>query len=1469
MLKRISFLITALFLLFVTTAYAFNLPDTGQTKCYRGVSPYDEIPCAGTGQDGAYNINPMSFTDNDNGTVTDNNTSLMWQKQDDGTTYNWYQASGTYDATYNPGSTDVCGSLVLGGYSDWRLPTKKELMSIVDYSIPSPGPTINATYFPNTKSYYYWSSTTDAGYYPVFAWGVHFGNGSDFHFGKNMGFYVRCVRGGQSAALFTDNGNGTVTDSRTGLMWQQGEPGNMTWDSALSYCEGLPLGGHTDWRLPNIKELESINDDTRYNPAIDTSFFPGAYASGYWSSTTYAYYPNNAWSVYFYVGNGNWDGKNGSYYVRCVQGGQSCNHSATPPSSAVTSSHIQEKLPPSLKDFDIRVQRETPRQVLTESQKNAVTRLKQRLGDTVKVYWNRLNAKPRSLINYGGHLSVPNADQPTKIAFGFLEDNPDLFGLTKDDMSNFKVDSEYKNRRNGVTYLTLRQYYKDIPVFQGQIKFTVDNQGRIVYMGGEYYPGITILVVSKLSPSEALKAAIANTAPSVSFEPEIFSLPSGVTQKTVFKKGLFNKTDAFHGASLVIFPSREQLRLAWQVIFHKNSMERYLILVDANTGEILYRTNMVKFAQGLVFEEDPDDGGQITKSFNGDSLASPQGWLYQNNGVYSTLGGNNTCAQEDRDANNATGYSPSNSNGSYLYSFQNAYFTSNGTDIDTDLDAAIANLFYHVNFIHDYFYNLDFDEAAGNFQRDNFGKGGLGNDEVHADVQDGWGTGSEQLCRDKDNNPILCRNNANFYTPPEGYDPNFGKPRMQMYMFTSPSYRNVDGDFDGKVIIHEYTHGLSNRLVGNNALSGKQSGAMGEGWGDWFAASIFNDPVIGEYVTGITSIGMRKYALNNNPLTYGDICTGGVHGGTKTNCEVHDDGEIWSATLWDLREKFIDKYGYDVGKENVERLVVNGMKNSIANPSMLNMRDAILSADTGGSDQDIIWSAFACRGMGISASTIDHNDQNPVEAFDLPDGSDCRIKNYHCDNDSDGYISLLISGICTGNGCVPVGCQKTPGDDCNDNDPAINPSASDTNCNGIDENCNGIADDGYVPTNTTCGIGACSSTGQLICVNGSTQDTCSSGTPQTEICNGIDDNCDGQTDEGGVCGSTGADLIIYSLTVPLSGIPGSTITVKDTTKNIGTGTSGASTTKFYWSTNSMWDAGDTLLGSRAIPSLPPGGTSSGTTTVTVPTGACSGTFYIIAKADADNVIAETKETNNTKYKSIKTGPDIIVSAVTAPLTSGAGKTISVTDTTKNQGGCPAVASTTKLYFSTNSTWDAGDTYLGERAVLPLAVGETNPGTTSVTIPAGTTTGTRYIIAKADANAVVAETSETNNKKSKSIKIGPDLIVSLITAPTSAVRGSTISVTDTTKNSGGGDAGASTTKLYLSTNTTWDAGDTYLGSRSAPMLTAGTSSAGSTSVTIPSGIATGPYYIIALADDGNAVVESNENNNKKTKKITIY
>ncbi|MBI4685144.1 MAG: hypothetical protein HY755_08080 [Nitrospirae bacterium] len=353
---------------------------------------------------------------------------------------------------------------------------------------------------------------------------------------------------------------------------------------------------------------------------------------------------------------------------------------------------------------------------------------------------------------------------------------------------------------------------------------------------------------------------------------------------------------------------------------------------------------------------------------------------------------------------------------------------------------------------------------------------------------------------------------------------------------------------------------------------------------------------------------------------------------------------------------------------------------------------------------------------------------------------------------------------------------------------------------------------------------------------------------------------------------TNLDLIITAVTGPTTAVPGSTITVGDTTKNQGADTAGASKTKYYWSTNNTYSADDLYLGERSVPPLAPGASNTGTISVTVPDTCTDGkvAFYIIARADADNVNPETNENNNNKAKSMKMGPDLIVSAITAPTTSGAGKTITVNDTTKNNGGCPTtIDTTTKFYLSSNSTWDAGDTYLAERPVPVLPPSGTDTATTPVTIPAGTATGTWYIIAKTDATGAVLETSETNNTKNKSIKIGPDFIVSSITAPTSAARGATITIGDTTKNSGGGSTVVtSTTKLYLSINTTYDAGDKLLVSRTVPVLDANGTSTVSGSVVIPTDGCTNSCYIIAISDANGEVTETNETNNTKYKAITI-
>jgi len=232
----------------------------------------------------------------------------------------------------------------------------------------------------------------------------------------------------------------------------------------------------------------------------------------------------------------------------------------------------------------------------------------------------------------------------------------------------------------------------------------------------------------------------------------------------------------------------------------------------------------------------------------------------------------------------------------------------------------------------------------------------------------------------------------------------------------------------------------------------------------------------------------------------------------------------------------------------------------------------------------------------------------------------------------------------------------------------------------------------------------------------------------------------------------GPDLVESSTSVPTVAGAGFSLTVTDTVKNQGSGTAGPSTTSFYLSTNYTLDSTDTFLGSRSVPALGAGLTNAGSTTVTIPTGTELGSYYILVSSDDTNAVPESAETNNVSYGVTKVGPDLTESALTAPTSAVAGATISVTDTVKNAGGGSSGASTTRIYFSTNITFDGSDQPLADRTVLALAPGATNSGSTSVTVPAGTAPGIYYLIAVTDADGVVAETTESNNTRSLVIRI---------------------------------------------------------------------------------------------------------------------
>jgi ABC-type amino acid transport substrate-binding protein len=279
-----------------------NLPDTGQTTSYTDT----------LGEDADYLIHPLSYTDNGDGTVTDNNTVLVWQQEDDNTTRTWEEAQ------------NYCTNLSLEGYEDWRLPNVKELQSIVLFGVTVPA--IDTVVFPNTDSSHYWSSTTDANNMYNAWWRVSFNNGSVGSRLKSNSYYVRCVRGVSDLIIwpleYLDIGDGVISHGSTDLMWQQ-EDDNVTrtWEDALVYCKNLSLGGYTDWRLPNIKELQTIVSNEITFPAIESDYFPNTDSSHYWSSTTVAGGTSYAWYVDFYGGGVSYDSKSYSNYVRCVRGG--------------------------------------------------------------------------------------------------------------------------------------------------------------------------------------------------------------------------------------------------------------------------------------------------------------------------------------------------------------------------------------------------------------------------------------------------------------------------------------------------------------------------------------------------------------------------------------------------------------------------------------------------------------------------------------------------------------------------------------------------------------------------------------------------------------------------------------------------------------------------------------------------------------------------------------------------------------------------------------------------------------------------------------------------------------------------------------------------------------------------------------------------------------------------------------------
>lgn len=283
------------------------LPDTGQILSYTTTK----------GEDSDFNFHAPSFLDNGDGTTTDNITGLMWQKTDGGEIL--------FDNAAN-----YCKSLTLGGHNDWRLPVSQELFDINNFD--NVNPALNSLYFTKTLAEYWWTSDLRADE-ANYVWVVNAGGGIGAHpksetisAGGTKKFHVRAVRTLVARTIpsihFEDNGDGTVTDNYTGLIWQKMQSSTpLSWEEALNYAMGLSLTGRTDWRVPNIKELQSLNDEKLVKPSFNKNYFPNVLSGNFWSSTSQVNATTRAWDINVDYGIVSYSDKTIRENVLCVRGG--------------------------------------------------------------------------------------------------------------------------------------------------------------------------------------------------------------------------------------------------------------------------------------------------------------------------------------------------------------------------------------------------------------------------------------------------------------------------------------------------------------------------------------------------------------------------------------------------------------------------------------------------------------------------------------------------------------------------------------------------------------------------------------------------------------------------------------------------------------------------------------------------------------------------------------------------------------------------------------------------------------------------------------------------------------------------------------------------------------------------------------------------------------------------------------------
>jgi hypothetical protein len=652
--------------------------------------------------------------------------------------------------------------------------------------------------------------------------------------------------------------------------------------------------------------------------------------------------------------------------------------------------------------------------------------------------------------------STDDQADAVQVALDDIRNNPAKYGVTAADVDELQVTDAYRTAQNQVTHVYVRQAVGGKPVSGTLANVNVDRDSEVVHFGSRLVAGVDgaasgVATLDAVSAVEAAARGLELAAPTgLRLLGE--STDSEVRTALVSEGGIASRPIP---AALSYVATEDAVRLAWTVeIEEPDGVHWWVAAVDAETGALLESENLVinekttdnadhadhadhadepaaqrgsvktakaakGFGSGLepvadgaryrVFAqplESPNDGPRTLVTNPADKAFSPYGW-HDTDGKPGadtrTTSGNNADAYHDTVNDNAA--DPASQPTSSTLKFD--YVADDRLTPASYRDAAVTNLFYWNNVMHDFTARFGFDEAAGNFQVVNYTGAGKGADAVRAEAQDGGG--------------VL---NANFATPVDG-----SNPRMQMYLWV-PGAENVlpnaetnvptrpeatvrDGDFDAGVIAHEYGHGISNRLTGGPNTGGCLSTTttqeqMGEGWSDFFsyattmraqdALDLGKTPRgIGTYVLyspDRRSKGIRQSAYSTDMkidyATYDQIKRSDVRA-------PHGVGWVWASMLWEVYWGLVAEHtfnpdlegSWETGGNNLAvQLVMDGMKFQPCRPGFQDGRDAILAADralTGGENQCIIWRGFAKRGLGASASQGDSRSKTDgVEAFDLP-----------------------------------------------------------------------------------------------------------------------------------------------------------------------------------------------------------------------------------------------------------------------------------------------------------------------------------------------------------------------------------------------------------------------------------------------------------------------------------------------------